>query len=176
VEEESRLVWSYIDNVLHLALENVLRFGESTYKRVYNVLHPPVHPALKPHPERQKGLSRIRNNESNKQFTDTPSYVLQGLAVHPRYQGCGVGSLLVNWGIEQAEKEGVPVFVGGEERGVRFYENACGFRRILETEWWLDLHGEDITRESVEEGNQAWRKENGGCSGCTLIYDPHIKR
>lgn len=143
---------------------------------MYDVLHPPSHPALEAHPERKKGLSRIRSDESHRPLKDIPSYTLEGLAVNPKYQGCGIGSLLVNWGKDQAAKESVPIFVGGEERGVLFYENACGFRRIPETEWWLDSHGEDITRESVMDGNEAWKTENGGCSGCTLIYDSHVKK
>ncbi|KAJ6466329.1 hypothetical protein C8R45DRAFT_1219434 [Mycena sanguinolenta] len=102
----------------------------------------------------------------------TPCYELGGLVIHPDYQGYGIGSLLTRWGLDEAAKERVPVFVGGETQGVDFYEKAFGFQRLSASEFWLDAEGRDITREEVENGNEGWKKANGGVSGAELVWLP----
>ncbi|KAF8208634.1 hypothetical protein K438DRAFT_1754498 [Mycena galopus ATCC 62051] len=104
--------------------------------------------------------------------TETPSYSLDGMAIIPEFQGHGIGSLLVRWGLDKAAEERVPVFVGGETRGVEFYEKALGFQRLRATEWWLDDNGDDISREEVQSGNEGWKRANGGVAGAQLVWLP----
>ena len=75
--------------------------------------------------------------------------------------------------MDQAEREGVPLFTGGEEKGVTFYENALGFQRIAKTEYWLNKDGVEISRQDVNTGNNEWRKTNGGVSGSEVVWYPN---
>ncbi|KAF7357624.1 Acyl-n-acyltransferase [Mycena sanguinolenta] len=127
---------------------------------------------LVPNEARAAAIERGRKRGSPSPAKTTPCYELGGLVVHPDYQGHGIGSLLVRWGLDEAAKERVPVFVGGETQGVDFYEKALGFQRLSPTEFWLDAEGRDITREEVKSGNEGWKKENGGVSGAELVWLP----
>lgn len=64
------------------------------------------------------------------------------------------------------------MFVGGEARGIGFYEGAFGFRRMRSTEYWLDGQGREIVRDEVEAGNGDWRRERGGVSGADTVWFP----
>jgi hypothetical protein len=80
----------------------------------------------------------------------------------------------VQWGIDRAVEERVPVFAGGEERGVGFYEKALGFKRLSESEYWLGGDGQEISREEVQRGNEAWKTTNGGVSGSEVVWYPSV--
>lgn len=54
------------------------------------------------------------------------SWYLECLAVHPEHQKGGNGRALVQWGMEQAEREGVTASVVAADGKERFYER-CGF-------------------------------------------------
>ena len=54
------------------------------------------------------------------------SWYLECLAVHPDHQNKGHGRALVNWGLEQARKEGIACSVIAADGKERFYQ-ACGF-------------------------------------------------
>ncbi|KAK3349245.1 hypothetical protein B0T25DRAFT_519511 [Lasiosphaeria hispida] len=69
--------------------------------------------------------------------------------VHAEYQGYGIGSLLVRWGLDQVSEGGLPVFATGEAQGVDFYEKATGFQRLHGTEFWLGKDGRDISRSNA---------------------------
>jgi ribosomal protein S18 acetylase RimI-like enzyme len=98
--------------------------------------------------------------------------VLSGLCTHRDYQGQGIASLLVRWGMHEATKLKLPVYVGGEERGILFYEHALGFKRLPKSEYWLDKDGNEISREEVKGGEKGWRREEGGVSGCDMVWAP----
>jgi GNAT superfamily N-acetyltransferase len=114
----------------------------------------------------------LAKQESLSPTQSTPCYQLTGLSIKPEYQGYGIGSLLVRWGLEKAAEEGLPVFTAGETQGVDFYEKALGFQKIKGSEYWLDKEGKDISDEEVAGGNEAWRKVNGGVSGAEVIWCP----
>lgn len=68
-----------------------------------------------------------------------PYLMLNQLAVHPSHQGRGIGSLLLNWGLEKADTEGLAVYLTASEAGKRMYDKR-GFevRRVVEwdrAEW-----------------------------------------
>ncbi|KAK7048075.1 acyl-n-acyltransferase [Favolaschia claudopus] len=128
--------------------------------------------ALIPNKDRSDAIKRARKRSPPSPAANTPCYELGGLAIHPDFQGQGIGSLLVRWGIDKAAEKHVPVFVTGETQGVEFYEQAIGFRRLPETEYWLDEAGRDITREEVLNGNETWKKVNGGLSGSEMVWLP----
>jgi GNAT superfamily N-acetyltransferase len=120
---------------------------------------------------RQAAMMNARSREPSPKES-TSCYELSGLAIHPDFQRYGIGTLLVQWGIDEAEKEGVPVLVTGEERGVAFYEKKLGFRRLPKSQYWIDSHGTEISREEVVGGNDAWKSANGGVSGCEVVWCP----
>lgn len=144
---------------------------------LYNTFYSKIHPlnALKGIPERAKALSHMRKRNPSP-ASSIPCYELNGMAVHSDFQGFGIGTLLVRWGLNKAEADGVPVFTGGEERGVLFYTNALGFQRIPETEYWLDKDAREITREEVERGNTTWKTSIGGVSGSDVVWYPESMR
>ncbi|RFU75668.1 acyl- n-acyltransferase [Trichoderma arundinaceum] len=128
---------------------------------------------LQPDPARKEAISRCRKTATlPPPSLSTTRYELCGLAVHNEYQGHGIGSELVQWGLDRATEERIPVFVGGEERGIGFYEGALGFRRLKSTEYWLDGEGRDIAREEVDAGNRDWERERGGVSGADAVWLP----
>jgi ribosomal protein S18 acetylase RimI-like enzyme len=51
------------------------------------------------------------------------------LAVHPEYQRRGIGELLMQFGIDVAQKAVLPIYVESSREGVRLYEKT-GCRRI----------------------------------------------
>jgi ribosomal protein S18 acetylase RimI-like enzyme len=51
------------------------------------------------------------------------------LGVHPSYQGKGLGSKLLNWGLKRADDEGVEVFLSASPDGRPLYAK-YGFREV----------------------------------------------
>lgn len=64
--------------------------------------------------------------ERRRVMGDEEHYYLDTLAVHPAFQRRGVGSMLVRWGVERAEEDGVGVYLDASRDGKRLYEK-CGF-------------------------------------------------
>ncbi|KIJ55767.1 hypothetical protein M422DRAFT_24297 [Sphaerobolus stellatus SS14] len=50
----------------------------------------------------------------------TPWY-LHVLAVHPKWQGIGVGKALIEWGMERAREDGAPVYLESSPIAYKFY-------------------------------------------------------
>ncbi|KAK7914211.1 hypothetical protein PG985_011914 [Apiospora marii] len=132
-------------------------------------------PSIEPDKARADAIARVREHLSHiSPIQSLPRYSLQGLAVHTAYQGRGIGTLLVRWGLEQGAAEGVPVSTAGEARGVRFYtDKALGFQVVKGSKWWLDRHGQDIQeRDVVQNGNREWDYVRGGVSGAQVVWLP----
>jgi ribosomal protein S18 acetylase RimI-like enzyme len=51
------------------------------------------------------------------------------LGVHPSYQGCGLASKLLKWGLERADAEGVETYLSASPEGRPMYEK-YGFRIV----------------------------------------------
>lgn len=66
-------------------------------------------------------------------WSDFPHFLidLSGLATHPDFQGKGMGAALVRWGMEQAEKDGVPVHLVATPAGRVLYTK-LGFEVVVE--------------------------------------------
>ncbi|KAJ4256713.1 hypothetical protein NW762_008809 [Fusarium torreyae] len=65
---------------------------------------------------------------------DTPHYYLEVLCTHEKWQGKGAASLLLRWGIERADAEGVPCFLEATAKGKPIYEK-FGFKTKAEHEF-----------------------------------------
>ena len=68
------------------------------------------------------------------------------LFTHPDYRRKGVGSLIINWGIEQADRLGLECFVEATKEGIPCYEH-FGFK-IIE---------ENTLRMEKEDPDEGWR-------------------
>lgn len=51
------------------------------------------------------------------------------LGVHPSYQGRGIASMLLNWGLTRADAEGVETFLSASPEGIPVYEKR-GFQCV----------------------------------------------
>lgn len=60
-----------------------------------------------------------------------PCWVLMHMVTHPARRGKGAAGLLIRWGIEQAEREGVPAYLEAGVVGRSIYER-YGFRQVGE--------------------------------------------
>ncbi|KAJ5937630.1 hypothetical protein N7454_003972 [Penicillium verhagenii] len=58
---------------------------------------------------------------------DRPHYYLEMLGVHPAFQGKGLASKLLKWGLARADEEGVEVYLSSSPEGKPMYERN-GFR------------------------------------------------
>lgn len=75
---------------------------------------------------------------------------LTSCLVHPSYQGRGVGSALMGWGTERADKEGVFCWVHSSDGGEVFYEK-MGFEEV--ERFVVDL---DEYAEGRRDGSGKW--------------------
>ncbi|KAJ4305728.1 hypothetical protein N0V90_001259 [Kalmusia sp. IMI 367209] len=62
---------------------------------------------------------------------DAPCWILMHMVTHPAHRGKGAAGLLVKWGIEQAEKDGVPAYLEAGVMGRPIYER-YGFVQVGE--------------------------------------------
>lgn len=60
-------------------------------------------------------------------------WYLASLSCHPDYQRKGLGAALVQWGLEQAEKDGVPVYLEATPMGAFLYKK-LGFEEVDEVD------------------------------------------
>lgn len=77
--------------------------------------------------------------------------VLQSLATDPNYQRRGIGSKLVQWGLDQADAEGLPCWIHASDAGRRVYE-AAGFEQVGYDEYDLDVWA----TKSENMSSQGW--------------------
>ncbi|KUI57215.1 hypothetical protein VP1G_04565 [Cytospora mali] len=81
------------------------------------------------------------------------SWFLQNLAVHPAYQGRGIGRMLVRWGLDRARGEGAYASVIAARGKDPFYRK-CGFD-IQDGNWGMGGDGNPLN--GFEGGNMHWK-------------------
>lgn len=65
-------------------------------------------------------------NERRRVMGEERHYYLDTLATHPDYRRRGAGTMLVRWGCERAEEDGVGVYLDSSKEGAGLYAR-CGF-------------------------------------------------
>jgi GNAT superfamily N-acetyltransferase len=60
------------------------------------------------------------------------------LVTHPGYRRWGAGSMLIQWGCDRADEEGVPAYVEAHQAAAPLYQK-FGFRDRTDLD--VDLHG-----------------------------------
>ncbi|KAH8668840.1 acyl-CoA N-acyltransferase [Xylariales sp. PMI_506] len=80
------------------------------------------------------------------------SWYLAVLGVHPDYQGKGIGRVLVQWGLQRAQEEGICASVAAS-RGKDGFYTRCGF----DIQDGSVCDGDANPLSGVEGGNLHWR-------------------
>jgi GNAT superfamily N-acetyltransferase len=62
---------------------------------------------------------------------DEPCWVLMHMVTHPAHRGKGAAGILIRWGMEQAERDGVPAYLEAGVMGKPIYER-YGFVQVGE--------------------------------------------
>ncbi|KAJ4363918.1 hypothetical protein N0V83_009371 [Neocucurbitaria cava] len=89
---------------------------------------------------------------------NSPCWILMHMVTHPSHRGKGAAGLLIRWGIEQAEKDGVPAYLEAGVMGRPIYER-YGFVQVG------DLLDVDLKEFGI----------NAVFSMCKMAYFPQTK-
>lgn len=86
----------------------------------------------------REALQKFDTVAGNSFPTSVPSemWYLVVLAVHPSYQRRGIGQMLLQWGIDQASAESVPIGLEATPEGLKLYERK-GFKTVR----WVEFNG-----------------------------------
>ncbi|KAJ4256051.1 hypothetical protein NW762_009125 [Fusarium torreyae] len=92
-------------------------------------------------------MARTCRSPSSKRYFDTDPgdcamYGIMDIAVHPKYQGRGVARKLVQWGMNKAREEGLPIELAATPAGSGLYTK-LGFKKIGVWRWKPGMEGED---------------------------------
>lgn len=98
--------------------------------------------------KRCEGILNSMWDIRDKLFGKQHRYIyLSVIAVDPEHQRRGIGRLLMQWGIDIAEKLDLPIYTESSESGLRLYESV-GFERLTHVRL---IHKEEVTgRPDVE--------------------------
>ncbi|KIW86241.1 hypothetical protein Z517_01636 [Fonsecaea pedrosoi CBS 271.37] len=75
-------------------------------------------------------------------FTRPNHWELSTLAVHPAYQGRGLGQKMVAWGLDRARQDGLPAVVIGAKNTEPFYQR-CGFKYLVGSVSTAEIEDDD---------------------------------
>ncbi|KAF1959460.1 hypothetical protein CC80DRAFT_440970 [Byssothecium circinans] len=90
-----------------------------------------------------------------------PHIVLNQMIVHPDYRRYGIGRMLIEWGVREADKHGVETVIESVPFAAPVYEK-CGFGR-------LEQIGIDF---SVENPSDTWKKYQSEDTRAFLMWRP----
>ncbi|KAI5923335.1 acyl-CoA N-acyltransferase [Camillea tinctor] len=85
---------------------------------------------------------------------NNPCVYLKHLHTDPKHQGRGAGTMLVQWGLEEAKKLGLVAYLESSEAGHSLYKK-CGFRDVEHLEV-------DFSKWGATEMHNTW----------SMIYEP----
>ncbi|KAH7012797.1 acyl-CoA N-acyltransferase [Ilyonectria destructans] len=82
------------------------------------------------------------NNYFVPEIENSPQYGIMDIAVHPRFQGRGVARRLVEWGINKAKEEAIPIELSATPAGSVLYTK-LGFKKVGVWRWRPGMEGSD---------------------------------
>lgn len=71
-----------------------------------------------------------------------PQYGIMDIAVHPDFQGHGIARRLVEWGINKAKEEAIPIELSATPAGSGLYAK-LGFKKVGVWRWRPGMEGSD---------------------------------
>lgn len=92
--------------------------------------------------------------------TDSPYLMLSSLATHPLHQGRGAASMMLEWGLDEADRRGFAVYLDGTGIAKPLYERN-GFGVVKEVEWDRKPWGGDGKDRHYCMVRKAKLRENG---------------
>ncbi|QUC21748.1 uncharacterized protein UV8b_05991 [Ustilaginoidea virens] len=78
--------------------------------------------------------------------------LLDNCFTHPEFRRRGVATLLIDWGIRQADAQGLGTYVDASDMGLQFYRRRWGF--VADEQRELTMAGLPVTPRRVELGKQ----------------------
>ncbi|KAI8936196.1 hypothetical protein NX059_006627 [Plenodomus lindquistii] len=79
-------------------------------------------------------LTPIRTAQLDIMGTSEPYFMLNGLVTHPEHRGRGAAGMLLEWGLEKADDEGLVTYLDCTEMGRPMYERR-GWSLVREVVW-----------------------------------------
>lgn len=76
------------------------------------------------------------------EIKNSPQYGIMDIAVHPGFQGRGVARKLVEWGIQKAREEAIPIELSATPAGAELYTK-LGFKKVGIWRWRPGMEGSD---------------------------------
>ncbi|KAK6954382.1 hypothetical protein Daesc_004349 [Daldinia eschscholtzii] len=76
------------------------------------------------------------------EIKNSPQYGIMDIAVHPEFQGRGVARRLVEWGINKAKEEAIPIELSATPAGSKLYTK-LGFKKVGVWRWRPGMEGSD---------------------------------
>ncbi|RAR09394.1 WD40 repeat-like protein [Stemphylium lycopersici] len=107
---------------------------------------------------------------------------LNQLATHPDYQGRGAARIMLDWGMEKADREGLAVYLDATEKGIPVYERR-GFKVVKGFEWdrvpWVlplanSAGGHRLGVNGLAVDPQNSILYSGGRDGVICAWDLHL--
>ncbi|KAH6886975.1 acyl-CoA N-acyltransferase [Thelonectria olida] len=96
-------------------------------------------------------LHRILGEDERESFGDRGTkdiWHLASIGVHPQYQKRGIGKILLNWGVQEASKQGKDCYLVATPTGVALYR-AAGFENVRTMEIFGTPHVSMRKRHSI---------------------------
>jgi GNAT superfamily N-acetyltransferase len=103
-------------------------------------------------------LGPIRAAQPEIMGTEQPFFMLNMLATHPDHQGRGAGKMLLSWGLEKADEEGLVTYLNATDVGRQMYEKK-GFE----------------VRKTIEWDRVPWGGKGKDCHWC-MVREPQSKK
>lgn len=79
-------------------------------------------------------LGPLRTAQAAIMGTSTPYFMLNSLATHPDHQGRGAAKMMLDWGMQKADEEGLVTYLDSTMTGRPVYERR-GFALVKTLEW-----------------------------------------
>ncbi|KAI4610175.1 hypothetical protein J4E83_008401 [Alternaria metachromatica] len=79
-------------------------------------------------------LGPLRAAQASIMGTSTPYFMLNSLATHPDHQGRGAAKMMLDWGMQKADEEGLITYLDSTMTGRPVYERR-GFALVKTLEW-----------------------------------------
>jgi WD repeat-containing protein 48 len=147
--------------IIAIAAWSIVNVSKSGSKETQEDVTPPLNdeaPPFRPPELRLDAVASIfgplRAAQASIMGTSDPYFMLNTLATHPDHQGRGAASMLLDWGLGKADREGLVTYLDATGVGKPVYEKR-GFKVVRSIEW----------------DREAWGGKGSDCHWC-MVREP----